>query len=179
MKGKGWEGASVLLEEGLKMHGSIDSFTDSHELVLKSKSRLGNKGYLKGVVIDMAYDYLLLKNWNQYSNISLECFINTFYSEAGMAVETYPDYAKNFVTGLIRSKNLTSYDTFEGLEATFLRIDNRLSERILAKDSTVKYLPVLKRQVSGIEEDFLEFFPDLIGHFKSKAGSAFKDHWLK
>lgn len=179
LKGRSWEGASRQLGDGFKMHGSIDAFTDSNEFVLRSKSRLGDKGYLKGVIIDMAYDYFLIKDWDNYSKVNLECFINTFYQNANMAIEKYPGDARQFVKRIIEYKVLTSYGSFAGLEAAFQRIDSRLSERILAKESTIGYLPVLKREIVGIEEDFSQFFPLLVDHFKSRVGVPLKDHWLR
>lgn len=179
LKGRCWEGASRQLQDGFKMHCSIDSFTDSHELVLKSKSRLGSKGYLKAVIIDVAYDYFLLKNWNYYSKVSLESFINTFYLNANAAIEKYPDHARAFVKRVIDSKLLTSYGSLSGLGMAFQRIDNRLSERILAKESAIEYLPVLQREMTGLEQDFSQFFPQLVEHFKSNTTCALKGHWLK
>ena len=81
LKGKSWEGASHQLEDGIKMHRNIDSFTDSNEFVSKSKSRLGSKGHLKGVIVDIVYDYFLLRNWNQYSKVKLEFFYKFILSK--------------------------------------------------------------------------------------------------
>lgn len=179
LKGKSWEGASAQLEEGLKMHGAIDVFTDTHELVQKSKSRLGEKGYLKGIVIDIAYDHLLLKNWDRYSKVSFENFLNTFYENALPAVENYPDDAKTFVERVISSNYLASYQSLDGLSATFQRFDKRLPARISEKDSTASYIPSLKKEIKGIEEDFLQFFPDLVRHYKEKSGADHEEHWLR
>ena len=179
LKGKCWEGAGRQVEEGFRMHGSIDSFTDSNPFVLKSKSRLGRKGYLKGVIVDIAYDYSLLNNWDRYSKIDLECFIDSFYRQARAAIEKYPDEAREFVERVIDAGVLTSYGSLSGLDVAFRRIDNRLSERLLARESASGYLPVLKDQMAGIEEDFIRFFPQLVEHFKSNAGEPLGDHWLK
>lgn len=179
MKGRSWKGASQQLEDGIKMHCSIDSFTDSNEFVLKSKARLGCKGYLRGVVIDVAYDYFLIKNWNHYSSVKFECFIDSFSQSANIAIKAYPDDAREFVRRLIDYEVLTSYGSFRGLETAFQRIDSRLSGRVLAKESALEYLPALKREVAGIEADFLQFFPQLVEHFKSQVGTPLEQHWLR
>ena len=108
-KGKSWEGASRQLQDGFGMHARIDSFTDSNALVLQSKSRLGSRGYLKGVIIDITYDYCLIKNWDRYSKVDLDRFINTFYQDANAAIVEYPDNARAFVQRLIDYRVLTSY----------------------------------------------------------------------
>ena len=179
LKGKTWAGASQQVEDGFKMHGSIDSFTDSNEYVSKSKARLARKGHLKGVVIDIAYDYLLIKNWDRFSTVDLEYFINTFYQSANATIAEYPSDARRFVKRIIDYDVLTSYASFSGLEAAFLRIDHRLSERFLVRESAVGYLPALKKEISGIEEDFSHFFPQLVDHFKAEVGMPLRNHWLR
>jgi len=179
LKGKHWNGASGLTQEGFKMHLKIDAYTDANENVLNSKSRLGEKGYLKGVIIDIAYDHLLLKNWNSYSNIDISSFINEFYKNALDEIENYPNTPREFVEKIIQSRRLTSYSTFEGLEAAFQRIDKRLSERLLLKECATEYLPVLERELDAIEKDFDIFFPQLISHFKAQIDDNLGNHWLK
>lgn len=179
LKGKCWTGANALVQEGFKMHSSIDAFTDSNEHVKRSKSRLGEKGRLKGVVVDIAYDHLLLKNWEQYAKIDTVSFINEFYHKSESEIASYPKDAREFVQRIIEYKVLTSYSTFEGLETAFRRMDNRLSERVLAKENTSGYMSILKREMKAIEQDFLLFFPQLVDHFKSTSGLIMRDHWLK
>lgn len=178
LKGKTWEGASVEIEEGFRMHVSIDRFTDANEFVLKSKSRL-ESGHLKGVVVDVVYDYLLTRNWNQFSNMGLESFVSEFHDNAQTAIKSYPYDARKFVERLVQSGNLLGYGSLEGLEFAFRRIDTRLSARILSKESATEYLPALKREMAGIEEDFFQFFPQLVEHFKSEIDTSLQGHWLK
>ena len=179
LKGRCWRGASRQLKDGFRMHASIDAFTDANAFFMRSKSRLGRKGYLRGVIIDIAYDQCLIRNWGCYSKVGLESFVNTFHENASVAVEGYPDDARLFVRRLIDHRVLASYGTFSGLETAFQRLDCRLSERLLARESALDYLPVLKREMEGIEEDFLHFFPLLVEHFKIQARTRPDDHWLK
>ncbi len=59
LKGKLWDSTSDDMRRAIKTHITIDSFTDTHKTVSKSKSRLREKGLLKPVIIDLTYDYLL------------------------------------------------------------------------------------------------------------------------
>ncbi len=161
------------------MHRRIDAFTDSNSFFRRSKSRLGERGYLKGVVIDIAYDYLLLKNWDTYSSIDKVSFLQAFYRDASIAITDYPSDAKLFAQRIIQSKILSHYSTIEGLLTTFERLDTRLSKRILSKDNTVSYFPSLKREIDDIEQDFLFFFPLMIDHFKQESGLQLDGHWFK
>lgn len=179
LKGRAWDGCHSHVEDGLKMHCSIDTFTDANLHVRKSKSRLGGKGHLKGVVVDIAYDHLLLKHWDKYVEIDFESFINRFYFDSQKKIQHYPQQAKDFVERVIRSNVLASYSTIEGLEVAFNRVDKRLSSRILAKESTTSYVNVLRSEIGEIERDFALFFPQLIAHFKAKSNLTSEEYWLK
>ena len=75
LKGKSWPEANKATQAGIRLHKKIDAYTDSHACVSRSKSRLGKKGYLKPVVIDIVYDHLLHKHWDNYAEESLHDFI--------------------------------------------------------------------------------------------------------
>ena len=62
LKGRVWEQASPNLKNGMHVHKIIDSYTDAHREFKRSKLRLGEKGLLKPIIIDLTYDYLLTKN---------------------------------------------------------------------------------------------------------------------
>ncbi|NVJ65002.1 MAG: DUF479 domain-containing protein [Gammaproteobacteria bacterium] len=144
------------------MHKEIDKFTDKHPLFKQSKARLGRRGYLRGVVIDVIYDYMLCKSWSDFSSVALDEFINKFHQEATLQIEHYPDKAKNFISKVIQHNALRSYSSIEGLVLTFQRIDKRLSDRIKAKESMFDYIPKAIDQLENIEYDFNKFFPELI-----------------
>lgn len=179
LKGKIWPGCSSLVQDGFNMHRSIDVFTDSNGHVKKSKYRLGDKGYLKGVVIDIAYDYLLFKNWEHYASIDAISFLKRFYGEAKHAIANYPKEAREFVERIITHDVLHSFSSLEGLLTAFKRMDSRLSGRMLARETVSGYMPILTTQIQAIEGDFRQFFPQLVAHFRSRSGSSVHEHWFK
>lgn len=177
LKGKLWEGASLSIEHGMKMHKSIDMFTDSHALVSTSKSRLGEKGYLKGVIIDLLYDHFLAVSWDSYANITQSEFLASFYAGAIQASKHYPSEARSIVVKLVESDQLAKYNEFEGFVEALNRIDSRLSPRIIAKDSASNYVAVVEREYVNLKLDFDQFFPELISFFKNhELGSS--DNYL-
>jgi acyl carrier protein phosphodiesterase len=109
----------------------------------------------------------------------ISSFINEFYKNAVNEISNYPSAPREFVALVIQSHSLTSYSTFEGLEAAFQRIDNRLSKRLLAKECATEYLPILERELDAIQKDFDIFFPQLISNFKTQIDGSFGHHWLK
>ena len=179
LKGKAWPGCSSSVRDGFKMHSIIDTFTDSNAYVKKSKSRLGDRGHLRGVVIDIAYDYLLFKNWERYASIDSTSFINQFCGEATQAIASYPERAREFVGRIIKYDVLLSYSSYAGLLTAFNRVDNRLSGRVLDRETVSGYAPVLAAQIQAIESDFRQFFPQLVAHFASRSGLSAREHWFK
>lgn len=73
------------IQQGVLLHREIDTFTDAHEVVRKSKRRLHERyRHYDGVIIDIFFDHYLAKNWSTYSAIPFKNYtdaINTFFSK--------------------------------------------------------------------------------------------------
>lgn len=179
LKGKRWDGASDELYAGMRMHASIDIFTDANPIISLSKSRLREKGYLKGVVIDMLYDYFLSKHWHLYVEQDLSSFVQSFNENALFKLDEMPNKASNFIERIASNNVLEKYTDIEGLSQAFRGIDKRLSSKLIAKESTESYIPDVMSQYDTIEQDFLEFFPMLITMFVEKSGARSNEHFFK
>lgn len=175
-KGRAWQGAPEKIRQGMKMHQMVDAFTDSHGRFSNSKSKLG-RGHLRGVVVDLTYDLLLTRHWYRYSNINIDHFLNDFYNHSLVAIEAYPVEIQRFVKGLIKSDHLRNYQNISDLEKTFKRVDKRLSARILRKESTLSYLPLVIQEFNSLEDDFLNFFPELLQQVKKSSDPFQLIHW--
>ncbi len=176
---KGWafDGASEDFKQGMKMHMFIDTYTDHHSHFLMSKSRLNKRGHLKGVVIDLTYDLVLTQNWQQYAHSNLNDFLDTFYTQAQKAITMYPPELKRFVEKLIESDHLRNYKNLDDLAHTFGRVDTRLSQKVLKKETTLSYLPMVEENMAAISEDFKCFFPELLASVNAKLEKQNNQHW--
>jgi len=161
-----WSGATRELIEGVNTHKSIDSFTDSHNIVSLSKSRLRKKGLLKPVIIDLTYDYLLTQHWDSFCTISRREFLSDFNNKAEQRASQFPKKPQTLVINLVQNDRLNRYNTLEELLEGFRRIDTRLSPRLLAKETASGYYEDVVKNIGAIEEDFLIFFPKLIHHIR-------------
>jgi len=179
LKGKRWDGANDEHYAGMRMHAAIDIFPDANATIPLSKSRLRKKGYLKGVVIDMVYDYFLSKHWDIFVDQDLSSFTDDFNQNALFELNQLPDKAANFIQPIITNNVLSSYAQFSGLEIAFKRIDNRLSPRILAKETTTSYISDVLENYEAIENDFLAFFPLLVEMFINKSGVDSDNHFFR
>ncbi|MGJ8664056.1 MAG: ACP phosphodiesterase [Marinicella sp.] len=178
LKGAAWQGASEALREGMKMHIAIDKFTDKHPILSASKSKLGPDGHLKGVVLDLLFDHFLSQSWDTYSPMELDEFLIRFNQRAFVASRVFPSKAKTIVARMAETNLLAKYQAFDGLKHALGRIDARLSERTLAKETATQYIPVLEVQYDDLKSDFDAFFPQLVRYFKNHKLGSDHNHYL-
>ena len=178
LKAKPWDGASDELKNGMKVHILIDSFADSHLLIKQSKDRLRDKGLLRSLVVDIVYDYFLSKNWDTFCNIGFEEYLEDFYSEASKRLKDIPDNASQRVERIIKYRVLHKYQSLDDLKIAFKGIDqNRLSPRLLLRDSASSYFDNVCDNVDALEKDFLSFFPELCEKVKANIDISKINHW--
>ena len=64
------------IRKGILLHRAIDHFTDTHEIVKKSKDRLrGNFRHYAPVIVDVFYDHILAREWKKYAQEDLNDFV--------------------------------------------------------------------------------------------------------
>ena len=177
LKGRAWEGASEQIHRGIMIHHTIDSFTDSHPLVKKSKALLTPRGHLKGVVLDVLYDHFLSLHWDRYACVERKAFLKAFRSNAIQIIPSYPKEAQDVIRRVVNTRQLRSYAHMEGVIAAFRRIDARLSVRARGKDNMECYIPRIAENREALEEMFLEFFPELMKEVEKKCVSGEFKHW--
>ncbi len=177
LKGKAWEGASEAFVTGLSLHNIIDTYTDSHPLISKSKALLTERGHLKGVVLDILYDHFLSVHWQRYSVSDRARFLEGFRKRALKECGGFPPDAKEVVIRVVENRQLDSYVTMDGVKKAFMRIDNRLSERAKSKDTMMYYLSLIQMHHAELEAMFLSFFPELMDHVQKEMPSLTFEHW--
>ncbi len=159
IKGNKYKAYSDDLQKGILLHRQIDSFTDTHEIVRKSKRRLDDiYGLYRGVVIDIFYDHFLAKNWKDYSEVPLATYTQNFYNSLNRNFEILPDKIKYMSKYLIRDDWLLSYAKVDGiqkvLEGMNRRTENRSHMNLAIKD--------LEDHYADFEKDFQSFFQELM-----------------
>lgn len=177
LKGRAWEGASESHRAGMEMHKAIDRFTDDSPIVDRAIARLGS-GYLKGVVVDITFDHFLTKHWGQFVTVPQQDFIKSFYANAEHELAHLPEKGRQFIERVIQFDMLNSYHSFEDLAVVLTRVNARLSEKLLSKESATDYLPRLAAKYEAIEEDFLVFFPTLITLYLEAKSVQDENHYF-
>lgn len=70
------------IEQGIRLHRSIDVFTDSHPLVIELRRYFPRDiRRMAGVIIDIYFDYLLMQTWKRYSGTHFNTVFADFYQQ--------------------------------------------------------------------------------------------------
>ena len=147
------------IQKGILLHREIDTYTDSHPITKISSKRLHNNySHYSMVIVDIFYDHFLAKNWQQYSNIPLELFVENFYDLLEANITILPDNTKRMIPYMISDNWLLNYREFEGLERVFHGMNRRTSMKS-GMDTAVEELELY---YADFEAEFRPFFEDLI-----------------
>lgn len=147
------------VQEGIRVHRAIDTFTDQHPVVLQGVRRLRERhSKYASVLVDVYYDYVLSLHWEKYTDQELRDFTRSMYAVLESHAALLPESFQHRLELMIADDWLMRYTNLEGLEEAFHRIKRRASKPELfdrAVDSLLAHLPAL-------EEEFQLFFPELI-----------------
>jgi len=165
IKGNKYKTYATDLQKGILLHRQIDSFTDAHEIVRKSKRRLHDRyGLYRGIVIDIFYDHFLAKNWHDYSDVPLGVYTQKFYANLTENFEVLPEKIKYMSKYLIRDDWLLSYAKLEGIQKVLEGMNRRTGDRSQMDLAIYD----LEDHYKAFEDDFRDFFKELILYTEHK-----------
>ena len=159
IKGKEYEQYEPEVKAGVLLHRAIDSYTDAHSMVRKSKKRLFKRyGHYSGVIVDILYDHFLAKNWSDYSEIDLKQYVEDFYDSVEHHFELLPPRAQRMVPFMIADNWLLSYSTIEGIG----RVLDGMNRRTQNRSQMNHAIDELQEFYLDFEQEFTAFFDELI-----------------
>ncbi len=158
VKGSKLDKYSESIQIGIRLHREIDSYTDGHEIVRRSKNRLRQKyGHYAGVIVDIFYDHYLAKNWDLYSAIPLEVYVNSVYELLKNNLEKLPEKTQHMLPYMIEFNWLYNYQFMEGMQ----RVLDGMNRRTKNKSKMNLATADLEEHYQNFEKDFTEFFDEL------------------
>ncbi|WP_310488717.1 acyl carrier protein phosphodiesterase [Chamaesiphon sp. VAR_69_metabat_338] len=168
VKGRDLDRLNYELRRGVARHYAIDKFTDNHATVRTSKQRIDREyGKFAGILIDVFYDHLLVKNWDLYSDRSFADFTSEIYNSFQNYPGEIPQVAKEVIERMIDGDWLSSYRDLAGVEHALNRIDVRIQARMGDRIKLATAMPILEREYSNLDRDFNAFFPELQAHLST------------
>jgi acyl carrier protein phosphodiesterase len=152
-----------IIQKGVKLHRSIDSYIDNHPKVLNLKKTLTKDlPKISGIAIDLYFDHILAKHWETYSSETLKKFTETFHAH-DFDVEKFDNQHFLFLLDKMKSdKWLTNYQFNHGLEFAC----RGLSKRISFSNQLYTAPEIFTTFRTEIEQTFNDFMTDAVPYFK-------------
>jgi len=154
-------GYPMRLQEGIRLHRSVDAFTDGHPDVWASK-RLVHPvaGRYAGPVTDLFFDHILATEWSDFTDEPLEDFIDSVYRLLQKDPEGVPMPFGSFLPRMIADDWLSRYKTMEGTAGALARMNGRLRTPLVIP----AVVALLSERSEEIRVRFRRFFPELQEH---------------
>lgn len=156
------------LKLGIAMHRKVDVFTDSHPQVIISRQRISpQRRRFAGIIIDLAFDHLLAKNWISYNKQTLASFVEDFHSLLQHGRETLPEQSLKIIPHLIAGNWLLNYQSIEGVAYAINGISERYRRRFGRENQLLGGVQEVEDNLKSLNDDFETFFPELLRFAKS------------
>jgi acyl carrier protein phosphodiesterase len=147
------------IRHAILQHRRIDSFTDAHPLVKRSKQRIHPEfRRYAGILVDMFYDHFLASEWRSYSETPLEEFAGFVYQQLIRHFDTLPPRMQSSMRYMVDNDLLVSYQTIDGIGRALRGVETRLRRPSRLGEAVSE----LENAYPMLCDDFRDFFPELI-----------------
>ncbi|MBD3585043.1 DUF479 domain-containing protein [Salinimonas sp. HHU 13199] len=158
MRGSRPEMFSHAVQRGLANHRWVDKFTDSHVEVTTLKQKVSPaRRRFAGIIVDIAFDHFLIKNWATYSVQPLDPFCQSVYRDLSDCLSDMPVNMQHTVKSMTRHQWLTTYGSLQGVARA---LDNTAS-RIRFTHNFYDSITEIEANYANMEAAFHRFFPQL------------------
>ncbi len=158
VKGKKFLDYPKRISQGITLHRKIDSYTDSHEIVKKSVSRLFPKyRHYSTVIVDILYDHFLAANWTTYSDIPLEEYTLDFYRLLHQHHHILPKPVQTLLPYMEQDNWLLSYASISGIGNVLSGMNRRTKNKSKMNFAVVE----LEQYYTDFGKEFQTFFEDV------------------
>ncbi len=164
VKGKQYLDYPDEISKGIIMHRKIDHYTDRHSMIRKGRKRLFPfYRHYAGVIMDMYYDHLLARFWNEYTSEPLETFSSSVYNTIESYWKFLPEMARYMFPYMKSGNWLVRYQTTEGLGKSL----NGMSRRLNNNSKLELAVTQLHEYYDDFRSEFEKFMPELKEEFKN------------
>lgn len=147
------------IRKGILMHRSIDHFTDTHPVTIRSKARLRARfNHYSGVITDVFYDHFLARDWNRFSDEKLPDYAQRIYAFLEIHADSFPDKLRYMLPFMKEHNWLLAYSEVKGIR----HVLTGMSRRTKFNSGMEFAADALEENYALFEEDFNDFFPEIV-----------------
>ncbi|PSL49588.1 acyl carrier protein phosphodiesterase [Chitinophaga niastensis] len=147
------------IQQGIRIHRAIDTFTDQHPVTGKAKVFFRPScGLYSGVFTDLVYDHFLATDPDRFTNESLYSFARYVYNEITLREQLLPPAFLQMFQYMQQYNWLYNYHTTEGMSSAFRGVARRA--KYLETDGAVVFA-VFMEHYAALKECYQVFFPQL------------------
>ncbi|MCB0495498.1 MAG: DUF479 domain-containing protein [Cyclobacteriaceae bacterium] len=170
VKGSDWQRYSKGIQDGIHLHRSIDHFTDTHEIVKASKSKLWERyRHYNAVIVDIFYDHFLARNWDTYHETPLNDYVKSTYNLLEENKHIFPERIQYLLHYMVKHNWLFNYRSIEGVQSVMNGMSRRTSFNSGMENSTEELL----LYYDEFGNEFETFFP-LLKEFSTSMVASFE-----
>ena len=147
------------ITRAIALHRKIDSFTDAHPVVLRSKSRISPaRRRYAGIMMDMFYDHFLAKYWHEFHDEPLDAFTGRIYAILDRQHAILPENLQRMAPKMAQWNWLGSYAEVRSIH---LALD-RMGQRLTRANRLLNSADELVEHYAELESDFRAFMPQVL-----------------
>jgi len=141
----------------IRLHRRLDSYTDAHAAVQRSKARVSRtRRRYAGIMIDMFYDHFLARSWQEFHDEPLGAFAARVYALLERRHAELPEDMRFVARRMMAQDWLASYARAETIHGALDRISTRLRRANRLAGAGEELLA----DYEGFESDFRAFLPE-------------------
>jgi acyl carrier protein phosphodiesterase len=161
VKGRDLSRFDPRLQQGIRLHRRIDTFTDAHRTEHSGRTALRtHAGHYAPVVLDLFFDHLLAHQWERWHTEPLHRFTGRMYEVLQANAAHMPERTQRMLPYMIAGDWLTSYAGLDGLASAL----HGLSRRAVNGARMAGAERVLIDHRSQFEQEFEPFLQGIIVH---------------
>lgn len=148
---------------GVRLHRRIDAYSNQHPGIRCSCARFPQHlRRMAPIFVDIIADHCLARRWSEFSDEPITTFTRRAYQQIAGHTSWLSARGERFFRYMSEEDLLASYRHPETMHQGLRSITRRLGKEHLNSDLAA----IAVEQLGRLEEDFLEYFPDMLAHAK-------------
>jgi acyl carrier protein phosphodiesterase len=145
------------LSRGVALHRAIDHYAESHPAFKRSRARVSaERRRYAGVLVDVFYDHLLARNWDDIHGQPLDEYCAAVYGLIRERLNDLPPAAHPALALMEKQDWLSSYAHIEGIADVLARMSRRARQPNPLMHGEQEFVA----NVDGYTDDFHEWLAD-------------------